>query len=553
MPTPLLGGAAIAIPSIVLCLVAGDAWRLAPILSAGAFMFLVGLTDDAIALKPATKLIAQIAVASLLVASGSRLYWVSSMTVDTVMSLVWLVGLTNAFNLLDNMDGLCAGVAGVALATLIAGSSAAGGIGPEERYLAILLGATLAFLLRNYYPASIFMGDAGSLFLGVTVAALALTSEARQSDRSNVLSAVIAPMLVVAIPIVDTTLVTISRMLAGRRVSVGGRDHSSHRLVVIGLTEPAAVGVLWALSAGAAVVAIVIKSMTVGWAGLLAAVAILAMAVFAAYLAQVKVYDESPNSLPHGFTPLVLDVMHKRRALEVLLDFCLVAICYFAAWRLRFDGPEWNIYFPRFLESLPFAISAQLVSFFLVGAYRGQWRHFGLMDGVVFIKGIALGSLGTVGVTLYAFGFRNYSRGVFIIFPVLLLLGVVGFRASFRLIEEFVQRRGRGRRLVIYGAGPAGALVIQELLGSHARRYRLLGFIDDDVRKRRLRLKGYAVLGSESDLMALVKQGAVDVVVVSPRIFDAARLERLQAACGAKNVQLLRVHFHIETLVSSES
>ena len=549
-PTPMLGGVAIVLPALALALLTGHQNELAVPLLAGLAMFIVGVTDDVVSLKPATKLIAQIAVASVVVLSGARLHWTTSLTLDTVLTVVWLVGLTNAFNLLDNMDGLCAGIVVIATATLFAGFYVTPGAEAEAGYLAIVLGATVAFLIRNVHPASIFMGDAGSLFLGISIASLALVSDTQVVDRSNILSVVVAPVLVVVIPIADTVMVTLSRLVSGRRVSQGGRDHTSHRLVVIGLSERAAVGVLWALSVGAAFIAIGVRSLSVSWAWLIAATFIIAMVVFASYLAQVRVYHDAPEDLPSGITPVVVDFMHKRRVAEVLLDFCLVTLCYFAAWRLRFDGPEWPYYFGRFLESLPLVVGVQLTTFFVVGAYRGLWRHFGLMDGVVFFRGVVVGTLASISAIVYWYGFQDYSRGVFVIYPALLLLLLVGSRASFRLIEEFVRRRRAGTRLAIYGAGEAGALVAQELLGDRHEAYSLVGFIDDDPRKQRLRLKGYGVLGGERALLDLIEENSVDVVVVSARRFDDVRLKRVERACRGKNVNLLRFTFHLEPRVA---
>ena len=549
-PTPLLGGAAIAIPSVGLAVLSGDSVHLGPLLVTGFLVFLVGITDDIVTLKPATKLIAEIALASIFVLFGARLHWVTSLTLDTMLTLVWLVGVTNAFNLLDNMDGLCGGIALIAGVTLLAGLYSQGGLGPQTRYLAIVLGATAGFLIRNVHPASIFMGDGGSLFLGLTLSGLALDTGGLQADRSNVLSIIVAPVLVVLIPIFDTTLVTFARLLSGRRVSQGGRDHSSHRLVAIGLSERRAVGVLWMLSIGAGALAVAVRSLSVGWAGLLAAVFILSVVLFAVYLAQVRVYDD-PVSVPPAATPVVVDFMHKRRVGEVVLDFCLITVAYYAAWRLRFEGPEWPQYFERFLESLPIAVAVQLTSLFVVGAYRGLWRHFGLMDGVVFTKGVSVGTLAMIVGIVYWYGFVDYSRGVFVMYAALLMLMLLGSRSSFRLIDEFARRRREGTRLVIYGAGEAGALVAREMLKDGSEPFKIVGFIDDDAKKQRLRLQGHPVLGGEKVLMSLINEEAVDLVVISARRFDDIRLRRVERACKAQGIRLMRFHFQLEVLGSS--
>jgi UDP-GlcNAc:undecaprenyl-phosphate/decaprenyl-phosphate GlcNAc-1-phosphate transferase len=549
-PTALFGGVAIALTSLTLAAAAGVATPLMLPLAGGALIFAVGLTDDLLSLKPSTKLIAQIALAAMFVFFGERLHWTPWPAVDMLLTVVWLVGVTNAFNLLDNMDGLCAGVALIAGVALMSGLAGRPDNAAELLFLAILLGATTGFLIYNHHPASIFMGDAGSLFLGFTLAALTLTAGGPDNDRSRVLSIVAAPMLVLLIPIFDTTLVTVSRLLSGRPVSQGGRDHSSHRLVAIGLPEATAVRVLWALAAAAGTIGFVVRRFADDRAWLLGAVFLLAMVVFAVYLAQVRVYDE-PSAVPaRGVTLVLVEFMYKRRVAEVLLDACLVTIAYYGAWRLRFEGNEWLAYFPRMLESLPVALAVQLVTLFALGAYRGAWRHFGLMDGVVFAKSVVLGTLSIIAALVYLFRFEQYSRGVFIIYAALLLILLSGSRASFRLIGEFARRRRPGQRLVIYGDAHSAGVLLRDLLGSPGESYRVIGFINDDPATHSMRLQGYPVLGGERRLLELVAMREVDVVVVDPNAAQTTSLTELEAACRVAGVRLLRLRYSLDSIVA---
>src|SRR6516162_236003 len=251
-PVALFGGVAIAVVLFGSTVAMRVAERLPILTVTAAIMFAVGLVDDVMRLKPSTKLIAQIALASALLLFDYRLNWVHSTTVDSLLTLVWIVGLTNAFNLIDNMDGLCGGIAMIVgaalLVDLLPGAAGTRAV-YEVRYLAILLGATGGFLVYNVHPASIFMGDSGSLLLGFSFAAVTLSAGHPSPSRSDILSIVAGPVLVLLIPIFDTTLVTLSRWRSGRRASEGGRDHSSHRLVAIGLSERRAVMLLWLLAA----------------------------------------------------------------------------------------------------------------------------------------------------------------------------------------------------------------------------------------------------------------------------------------------------------------
>jgi UDP-GlcNAc:undecaprenyl-phosphate GlcNAc-1-phosphate transferase len=552
-PTALFGGVAIFVTVVVLSaasvVIHGSAMALALPLAGGALIFIVGLTDDILSLKPSTKLVAEIALASMFVFFNT-LHWTDVQAADMVLTLLWIVGITNAFNLLDNMDGLCAGIALIAGVALLMGLLGRADVAIETRYLVIVLGATAGFLIYNIHPASIFMGDAGSLFLGLTLAVLTLSAGGPAHDRSRILSVVVAPVLVLLIPIFDTTLVTVSRILSGRSVSTGGRDHTSHRLVAIGLSEASAVRVLWTLAGTAGAIGVVVRRFSDEGAWLIGAVFILAMVVFAVYLAQVRVYSE-PSRVPiRGVTPVLVEFMYKRRVAEVLLDLCLVAIAYWSAWRLRFEGIEWDQSVDNLLHSLPIAVGLQMVALFVFGAYRGAWRHFGLMDGVAFAKGIVAGTVATIVTLLYLYRFENYSRGVFVVYAALLMLMLCGSRASFRLIGEFASRRRTGSRLAIYGVGEAGSLALRDLLKRPDESYRMIGFIDDDPAARYQRLQGYAVLGGEATLLSLIRDAEIEVVVIAGPV-DRARLARIQEACRQHDVKLLRFTFHLETLVST--
>jgi len=558
-PVAMFGGAAIAASLFISVLIFHIHKDVAVLAATAAAMCLIGLVDDVVSLKPATKLIAQIAGASVLVFFDYRLNWLHSYTLDLLLTLGWVVGMTNAFNLLDNMDGLCGGIAVIVGGSLLIGLLP--GAGPETfaqaRYLAMLLGAVGGFLVYNVHPASIFMGDAGSFLLGFSFAALTMSPERTTSGRTDMLSIVAAPVLVLLIPIFDTTLVTLSRWFSGRRASQGGRDHSSHRLVAIGLSERTAVALLWLLAAVGGGIGIALDFSNRSWSAwsiAAAAAFLVGMALFAAYLAGIRVYDDGETHVePGAVTPLVVEFMYKRRVAEVLLDAALVSICYWLAYRLRFEKPEEFVNnVEQFFKSFPIVLSAQLIAFFIVGIYRGAWRHFGMMDSLNVAKGVFLGTVSSLLIIVFAYHFFAFSRTVFAIYAVLLLIAVTLSRASFRLVGEFVQRQRRsGTRVVIYGAGDGGGLVIRELLNQDVDN-RLVGFIDDDPRKAGIRVMGYSVLGGFSALSVLVNSGSVDSIVISARTMPSERLNNLTTLCSDRGVKLSRLRVGLESLVDAE-
>jgi UDP-GlcNAc:undecaprenyl-phosphate GlcNAc-1-phosphate transferase len=547
-PTAMFGGVAIALTTLSVGLFLNPDLRLWQLIGCGLIIAVFGLADDVLSLKPSTKLIVQISVASALVYFGLRLHWTGSLAGDAMLTLFWIVGITNGFNLLDNMDGLCAGTMLIAGLFLLLGIYHDVGATPAAVYLAVLMGATTGFLVYNIHPASIFMGDTGSLFLGLNVAALTLVAGQSGARPPNVASVVAGPVLLLLIPIFDTTLVSVMRMLSGRRPSQGGRDHSSHRLVAIGLPEPTAVAVLWALALFGGGIALSIQLRDDGWPWVLASTFCIAMIIFAVYLARIRVYQDADLAkVPAtGLTPVIANFMYKRRVAEVLLDLCLVPLAYYSAYRLRFGEPTLLApNYPFFIESLPIVLACQLIALFLVGGYRGTWRYFGMMDAVVFAKGVLLGTVSAMMVILFVYHFASYSRAVFVIYAALLMLLLAGTRASFRLVGEFTnRRRASGQRCVIYGTTGASVATISEAFEDHPPK--IVGFADDDPMRANSRVSGYPVLGDFGRLLTLVESGTVDCVVVNTRVADVDRLLALEAACRAHEVELVKIQLHLK-------
>ena len=549
-PTALLGGIAIVVPSLIFGVMVGPDRQMWELLGCVGAIALVGLADDILSLKPSTKLVTQVAIASALLFFGFRLHWTSSLTFDAMFTLFWIVGITNALNLLDNMDGLCAGTALVAGFFLAIGSFRGAGPTPEVTYLAVLLGATAGFLVYNVHPASIFMGDTGSLFLGLNLAALTLVGP--QGPRTAPLISVVAgPVLLLLVPIFDTTLVTIVRILSGRRPSQGGRDHSSHRLVALGLPEHTAVTVLWTLAACAGAIGVLVQRDDPSWGVAMAVGFLLAMIIFAVFLARIRVYTESDADKLRrvGFTPLLIELMYKRRLAEVLLDLCLIPLAYYSAYRLRFEGTDWARLYPYFAKSLPVVLSCQVVALFAAGAYRGTWRYFGMMDAVALARGVGTGTAAAVLIVLNVLGYLNpndsYSRAAFIIYAALVFLMLAGSRASFRLLGEFFhRRRPTGHRCVIYGTSGASISIVREAFAQQPLK--IIGFADDDPMQANVRVAGYPVVGDFARLIAMVEGEEVDCVVVNTRLADVDRLQRLESVCRAHEIELLTLQLNVK-------
>jgi UDP-GlcNAc:undecaprenyl-phosphate GlcNAc-1-phosphate transferase len=259
-PVPLLGGAAIYAGFMLALLFLGDRFyvrELIGILLGATLVSLFGLADDHWGLHAYLKLGGQLLAGVILIVGGTQVSLFSNPWLNWAITLLWVVGITNAFNLLDNMDGLSGGITTVAATFFLL--LAAMGRPPQVlvgTLAAALIGACIGFLRYNLNPATIFMGDTGSMFLGFLLAALGI----KLRFPSNVPWITwLVPVCVLALPIFDTTLVFVSRLRRGKNpLTTPGKDHLSHRLVALGLTRREAVLTCYLIGGACGMVAVYI-------------------------------------------------------------------------------------------------------------------------------------------------------------------------------------------------------------------------------------------------------------------------------------------------------
>jgi len=299
-PTPYLGGVAIAVGAST-CSLFLPRWQAqgAAILGAALLLATLGLVDDIRTVRPSVRLAVEAAAAAVAIAAGARIQLFGDVP-DIALSIVWIVVIANAFNLLDNMDGAVGSIAptiaaALAVTALLEGQVLVGGLA------IVVASACLGFLLYNWAPASIFMGDAGSLFLGFLLAVIALKI---RTDADHFASAV-AVVLVVGPAVFDTTLVTTSRLRAHKHIFIGGTDHTSHRLRLLGVPPRAVVGLLLVGTAASATVGVLVAEEVVPPAPAVVGAA-LAFVAALVLLLRVGTYlgtDESRNAFGRAPRP----------------------------------------------------------------------------------------------------------------------------------------------------------------------------------------------------------------------------------------------------------
>ena len=557
-PTALLGGVAVYGGFVVGALVAAttlsDDIRSSVlslgrggggILVASTLMFLVGLVDDKLRLRPTTKLICQSLAAAIVISLGV-LYPVTPWVIANVLiTFFWFLALTNALNLLDNMDGVAVGVAAVA-SLFLAATFAWEGAWPLAALCLALAGATLGFLPYNFHRASIFMGDSGSLFIGALLAGLGAAYPS--AAPASIVSVLFVPALIVIIPIIDTLLVTITRTLAGKPISMGGRDHTSHRLVAMGLSERQVALLLYAFAACGGLLAIVLRGTSAGVGFVVGGVFLVVLLLFAAYLGRLHVYSPAERPPPRA-TLLISDLLHKRRAFEVVLDIILFAVAYQGAYLLRWDGRLPAEQVGVFESTLAIAVVSKLAAFGVMGVYRGASHQVGLADVHRLARATLLGGLVTFACMAFFFPTAPFPRTVIMIDGLLVGLLVTGARASFRSLDLVRHSLNQeSTPVLLYGAGRGGELLLRELVSNASLALRPIGFLDDNPAKRGRLIHGYPVLGSMEDVTAIVAQRPVAKILVSARDVPDDRLDALRITCQELGLELLQLHLELKPL-----
>lgn len=552
VPIPRGGGVALVfgvlVPYLAFHLVTGRPWiqglsdPQAYVLSSLAVAItLLGFADDRFSLPPKAKLLGQVVVAVLVWAwagLGFRVLWPALPAgLDCLLTVFWIVGAVNAFNLIDGLDGLASGLA------LIAVVGMAGALffmrNPQATlFYFALAGGLLGFLRYNYHPASVFLGDAGSMFLGFTVSTLPLASQVPNSF----LVSVGVPLLAMGVPIFDTALAILrrsvrhllARRLPGTDAKVGevmtaDADHLHHRILrAVGLNQRKAAWILYVCAASLVVtglVAMLLKSHAAGlW---LAALAVSAVVIFKD--AKIELFDAGSllNAVAHAS-----DRQSRRRfavlsvPFYVFFDlFALVAVFFVCAWALRM---------PLDLHAIRAHLSVRVFSTFaflvFFRAYRTAWSRALPSNYVRLFLACAFGSVaGSVFVYYWP------SLSIFQLKAMTLAYAVVAFTAllvlrAFRgLVRDVFYAVDCSRlvarkdvsRILVYGAGLRYQAFRRELVRTTAANDRIIvGLLDDNVYLKGRYIGGIRVCGTINDAPSVVNALNVDAVVVACRVSD---------------------------------
>jgi UDP-GlcNAc:undecaprenyl-phosphate GlcNAc-1-phosphate transferase len=330
-------------------------------------------------------------------------------------------------------------------------------------------------------------------------------------------------VLVLAVPILDTTLVTIVRLLEGRPVSQGGRDHSSHRLVSLGVSETGAVVLLALVSAALGATSLAYEAFgngRVATIGVLVSFALLVQ--FGSFLADVGRGGATRRSW-----------IYSRRLAEVAVDGALIAASFLAAYLLRYNGigtPNQRHYF---LVALPVLLLCRYVALLAFGMYAGVWRYTSARDAGRAAGAVMTSAVVAVGVlTITQNPLGDFSASVFVIDALICTAAIGAARFAERAIVHFLElaRHKDVRRVLIVGAGRTGRSLLRELRETPGER--VVGFVDDSASLRGRRLNGTKVVATLPTMTRALDRYRPDIVFVTIPNAPRDRLDAVVAACA---------------------
>ena len=550
---PLLGGLAMFAAfwvSLIVVAYSLPGWGWKILFGGGAAFALIGLIDDRLEFRPSTKVFYQVLAALIPVFLGLRIPGVPPVLTE-ILVVAWIIVVVNAVNLLDNMDGLAAGVTAITAAFL-----AYHGYSTGQRPMLLagccLAGASLGFLRYNFPPSSTYMGDAGSHFLGYTLAVLCLLS--LDVTRRTVAETFLVPVLVLLVPIFDTALVALTRFASGRSVTRGAADHSSHRLVSLGLSERGTALLTYVLAVLGGALSIAAPRLSLGAVAVSVLFVAVALYYFGTFLSRAPLYardGDLPETPPGRLALFDAFVPYKWATLDVLADSAVVIGSYTAAYLLRYEG-ELTPYNASLLErSLPILLACRLVSFRVFGLYRKVHEHLGISDVIETGKAIAVSSGAFVFLLVALYRFQDYSRAVLIIDAALTFGLVIGTRTSLSFFQDLFARNRAATavKTLIVGAGAVGGALARVLRNDPERPHAIVAYVDDDPRKIGRRMNGIPVWGPIARLPDLLGENAIDEVVITTQL-SAESKHAITEACGTSNVAIRRAT--LESMTGSD-
>jgi UDP-GlcNAc:undecaprenyl-phosphate GlcNAc-1-phosphate transferase len=469
------------------------------------------------------------------------------------VTVLWVVAITNAINLLDGLDGLAAGTSLIVCIAMFAISLLNENIGIALTSI-ILAGSILGFLKYNFSPASIFLGDSGAYYLGFMLSALSLLSNMKGTTALTIL----VPIIALGLPIMDTLLSMLRRLLQslhisrddkeknmvkflfskGKSMVKPDKDHIHHRLLKLGLSQRNAVLTLYVVTFILGAIALsAVYFRNIDQALLITAIAL------ASYIGVRKLgYSEIQFLRDGTLVPLFESSMVSQRLFRVFVDVSFIALSYYLALLFRFEGDFSPAVREHYLSTIPLILFVKMVVFYLAGLYKGSWGYMNVDDVLRMLRSVLLGCVVAGLILWFIPSLGVISRTALFIDFNLLFFFIIATRTSSRVQEYLSLLSNRqGKSVLIYGLGRAGSHALNEFLSNRRLNLKPVGFIDDDESKKGEEINGYPVLGTLENLEGVLGSQVISEVIVSRDDIPEEKLDRLSQICSSHQIFLRRL------------
>lgn len=475
------------------------------VVGSAALISVLGFIDDRVQLPPLAKIAGQSAATAVLIWGGVLLHCTPWHWANIVITALWVIGITNAFNLIDNMDGLSGGVAAIAAISgvILAILQEDGG---RALLLAVIAGASLGFLVLNHKPAKIFMGDCGSMFLGFSLASLAIPSQDHGAPILEFLYALPAFLY----PTFDTVLVSVLRVATGRPISMGGRDHSSHRLVSMGLTERNAVWILWAIAAICASCG-PLTYQSPKWFIALGALLIVTLTIFGIFLSTLP-YFGLPVTHPAKAAQLCGVAISFRHVAVLIIDTLLSGVAFLIAFTLWWQMAITPAHMQAFQHFLPVCVAVQAITCIAFRAFDFRWQWFDIHDLKILGTAAAAAALLSL-IILHTAVPQIYSPGLLIVYGLVFLSLASAWRGAAVILWQQPRLHSARRAAVLAEVESAEAVVLILQSDRHSNTSPIVVF-STDLRLAHMHIHGVPVIHADRTMRQRMHNLHVEVLVV---------------------------------------
>lgn len=535
-------------------------------------IFGLGFWDDLKSLRPGVKFGIQFVVAAVVYFAGFKISNVTNPVgagvlnvemIDFPLTLFWIVGITNAFNLIDGLDGLASGVATIASLSIFIVSALAGEF-LMAAFALIMAGALLGFLRYNFSPAKIFLGDSGSLFIGFSMALMSIHSTTKISTGF----ALLFPLLVLGFPITDTLISMLRRFLGNflperstdsssivgkfNRMFTPDSSHIHHQLLSLGLTHRNTVLLLYFVSAFFALGAFAITRVEN-----IEILSIIGSVLgFALFLGIKKLRYREIDILNNGIMLPIYERWILNRILFLgLIDLIFVAVSYTFSYKLMSSISAESVLFLDFEQKFIMLITIQLATFWLTGLYREKIKQMGIGDVLKITSSVGYAILSSAIALLILNGFTISHLFQFLILDFYFLLTLtLGIRIAYQALSYWFNRNKKsGENVLIYGANENGTMILHNINNSTQSNFKILGFLDDDSEMEGKLIYGYPVLGGHWKLTKTLRNMNVDYIFICEQHIKPENLNRLQRVADSNGIKVKRLHIRLKNVISDKS